>query len=146
MRAYAAVLSMAIASGCVATANDSFIGPSGGQAHTAKCSQSPQACLKTAGDTCRGSYAVLDSHSNAGGLLADVLPGPVTWYSMTYQCGRGDWKGAQAETRKAVRRTGCTPPAAGGLTRVMAVPGQYRGEHERASWGFLGASAGFMPA
>ena len=90
MRAYAAVLSMAIASGCVATAKDSFIGPSGGQTHSAKCSQSPQACLKAAGDTCKGSYAVLDSHSNAGGILADVLPGPVTWYSMTYQCGRGD--------------------------------------------------------
>ena len=33
-------------------------------------------------------YAVVDSHSNAGGLLADILPGPVTWYTMVYQCGR----------------------------------------------------------
>ena len=89
MKIFAAMLSMVMVSGCVATAKgDSFIGPSGAQVHTAKCSQSPQTCFKTAGDICRGAYAVVDSHSNAGGLLADILPGPVTWYTMVYQCGR----------------------------------------------------------
>lgn len=74
-------------SGCQ-TSQESFIGPSGAQVHSAKCSQSPQACFRTATTTCRGAYAVLDSYSNAGGILADVIPGPVTWYNMTYQCGQ----------------------------------------------------------
>ena len=89
MKIFVGMLSMVMVSGCVATAKgDSFIGPSGTQVHTAKCSQSPQTCFKTAGDICRGAYAVVDSHSNAGGLLADILPGPVTWYTMVYHCGR----------------------------------------------------------
>jgi hypothetical protein len=76
--------------GCTASTNSSFVAPSGAIAHTAKCSQSAQACFQKATETCKGPYAVLDSHSNAGGLLADVLPGPVTWYNMTYSCGRSD--------------------------------------------------------
>ena len=46
--------------------------------------------MKTANQTCKGSYQVLDSSSNAGGIVADILPGPVTWYRMSYQCGRSD--------------------------------------------------------
>jgi hypothetical protein len=34
----------------------------------------------------------LDSHSKAGGLIADLLPGPITWYYMSYQCGKSDGK------------------------------------------------------
>jgi hypothetical protein len=37
-----------------------------------------------------GSYQVLDSESHAGGLVADALAGPVTWYGMTYVCGKSD--------------------------------------------------------
>lgn len=33
---------------------------------------------------------MLDSESHAGGLVADVLPGPVTWYGMTFACGPSD--------------------------------------------------------
>jgi hypothetical protein len=33
---------------------------------------------------------VVDSYSKAGGLVADILPGPVTWYYMSYQCGKSD--------------------------------------------------------
>lgn len=66
-------------------------GPSGATMSTAKCSQSPNACLAAASRTCGGgSYQVLDSESHAGGLIADILPGPVPWYSMTYQCGSSD--------------------------------------------------------
>jgi hypothetical protein len=35
---------------------------------------------------------ILNSESHAGGLLADILPGPVTWYTMTYVCGASDGK------------------------------------------------------
>jgi hypothetical protein len=69
-------------------------------ANTAKCNVSPNACFEKASSTCAGPYLVVDSESHPGGTLADVLPGPVTWYAMTYQCGPSDgrmpafpWKG-----------------------------------------------------
>jgi hypothetical protein len=46
--------------------------------------------VREASKTYQGSYQVLDSESHAGGLLADILPGPVTWYGMTYSCGPSD--------------------------------------------------------
>jgi hypothetical protein len=77
-------------SACVGDQQTSTIGPSGQTMLFAKCSQSPDACYQKASETCSGPYQVLDSYSKAGGLVADVLPGPVTWYYMTYQCGRTD--------------------------------------------------------
>jgi len=77
-------------SGCVQPTNNSFVGPTGVDTFNTKCSQSPQACFQSAAQQCSGSYAVVDSHSNAGGFLADVIPGPVTWYNMTYICGRSN--------------------------------------------------------
>jgi hypothetical protein len=78
--------------GCMETAGPAFNGPSGTPVNTAKCSYSSTGCLKQAADMCRGPYQVLDSDSHSGGLVADVLPGPVTWYSLTYQCGPSDGK------------------------------------------------------
>jgi hypothetical protein len=78
--------------GCMETAGPSFNGPSGTPVNTAKCSYSSAGCLKQASDTCRGPYQVLDSDSHSGGLVADVMAGPVTWYSLTYQCGASDGK------------------------------------------------------
>jgi hypothetical protein len=54
---------------------------------------SSNTCLQKASQTCGGGpYLVLDSDSHSGGLLADVMPGPVTWYAMTYRCGPSDGK------------------------------------------------------
>lgn len=75
--------------GCAAT-GEPIQGPSGATINEAKCSGSPNACLKKAAQDCKGPYQVLDSSSNAGGLLADIMPGPVTWYRMSYQCGKSD--------------------------------------------------------
>ena len=77
-------------SACVEPQQTSTIGPSGETMQVAKCSQSPNGCYQKASETCSGPYQVLDSYSKAGGLVADILPGPVTWYYMTYQCGRTD--------------------------------------------------------
>jgi hypothetical protein len=76
-------------SGCL-TSSDTFTAPSGATASTAKCSYSPNGCYQEATQTCHGPYQVLSSESHAGGVAADLLPGPVTWYVMTYQCGRSD--------------------------------------------------------
>ena len=79
-------------SGCMETAGPSFNGPTGAALNTAKCSQSSVGCLQKASQVCGGQYSVVDSESHSGGLVADLLPGPVTWYAMTYQCGPSDGK------------------------------------------------------
>jgi hypothetical protein len=91
-RYVAAFLAAVCLSGCMETAGPSFNGPTGAALNTAKCSQSSVGCLQKASQVCGGPYSVVDSDSHSGGLVADVLPGPVTWYSMTYQCGPSDGK------------------------------------------------------
>src|SRR5262249_21848938 len=59
-------------------------------------------CYEQATRDCRGgSYQILHSESHPGGLLADILPGPVTWYTMSYVCGSdgklGGWTVAYLE-------------------------------------------------
>jgi hypothetical protein len=77
---------------CNLTSRETFTAPSGATANSAKCSQSPNGCFKEASATCKGPYQVLDSESHAGGVLADAIAGPVTWYVITYQCGPSDGK------------------------------------------------------
>jgi len=75
--------------------NDSpevFVGPSGKEVETVKCKSSPKSCFSQAAKSCAGPYQVISSESHAGGILADILPGPVTWYGMTYECGKSDGK------------------------------------------------------
>lgn len=69
---------------------ETIYAPSGAVLNKATCKSSPGQCMADAGRKCGGSYQVIDSESHAGGLLADWLPGPVTWYSMLYQCGASD--------------------------------------------------------
>jgi hypothetical protein len=82
----------ALFSGCC-LAQQTIIGPSGKPlkpSYRAKC-KSTDDCYAQATRACGGrSYQILDSESHAGGLLADILPGPVTWYSMSYMCGPSD--------------------------------------------------------
>src|SRR6516165_1481859 len=79
-------------SGCGSTRT--IVGPSGKPlqpTNRAKCSQSSTGCYEQATRDCRGGpYQILDSESQAGGLLADILPGPVAWYTMSYACGPSD--------------------------------------------------------
>lgn len=67
-----------------------ILSPSGQPLNKATCKSDPGGCLNEAGRACGGPYQVIDSESHAGGMLADWLPGPVTWYSMLYQCGASD--------------------------------------------------------
>lgn len=75
--------------GCT-SADQSTLEPSGKIAHQAICSGSVDGCKRKAAQDCNGPYRVLDSSSNAGGLVADAPLGPVTWYRMSYQCGPSD--------------------------------------------------------
>jgi hypothetical protein len=90
-----AILAVAgLASGCASTGPTPFLAPDGSKALRVKCTVDPSKCLQQASQSCaaEGGYRVLDSQSNAGGLFADVIPGPVTWYSMAYTCGPSDGK------------------------------------------------------
>ena len=52
------------------------------------CKTNTDGCFEDASAFCDGSgYKVLNSWSNSGGLLADLLPGPYTWYHMEIICG-----------------------------------------------------------
>lgn len=67
--------------------------PSGSVMKNVKCPADEQKCFESARESCTSSggiYQVVQSHSNAGGTLADLIPGPVTWYNMTYVCGPSD--------------------------------------------------------
>jgi hypothetical protein len=79
-------------SACDLTSGNSFASPSGAVVNRAKCSQSSDFCFKAAAATCGGPYQVIESESHPGGVLADQIPGPVTWFTMTYQCGPSDGK------------------------------------------------------
>ncbi|WP_290577350.1 4-fold beta flower protein [Ketobacter sp.] len=58
---------------------------------TVKCRTDSSKCLTAASVSCGdGGYQVYSSESHAGGMLADIIPGPVTWYSMSYVCGPTD--------------------------------------------------------
>ena len=107
MRVVTVIVLSAVLSGCMETTNQSLPGPSGAAVEIAKCNASSTACLHKAAQTCGGPYLVLDSESHAGGMLGDTTPGPFTWYSMTYQCGRSDGKMPTFAFRgPPVRRTG----------------------------------------
>jgi hypothetical protein len=67
----------------------------------AECSQSPTGCYEQATKDCRGSsYQILNSESHAGGLFADIIPGPITWHTMSYACGPSDGRLAASRSEE----------------------------------------------
>ena len=97
MRRYLTVfslVSLAALAGCSTPAVTEFASPDGSKIKTVKCVSDAQKCFASAAQSCpgEGTYRVVSSESHAGGIFADVLPGPVTWYGMTYACGPSDGK------------------------------------------------------
>jgi hypothetical protein len=86
--------SVAFLSGCTAgPLATSYMGPTGESASTIRCTKDTAPCFEKASEVCNGgSYRVTNSYRNAGGLFADALPGPVTWYTMHIVCGPSDGK------------------------------------------------------
>ena len=80
-------------SGCLAkTSTTSFSGPSGKSLFKTKCNVDTSKCFAEASSKCGGSYNVIDRESHAVGSLTDILPDPMTWYGMTYECGSSNGK------------------------------------------------------
>lgn len=90
MRWTFALAGLAALAACVEPQATSTVGPTGASFHTAKCVSSPEGCFAKANEICKGPYMVVDSYSKAGGTLADVIPGPIPWYYMSFQCGKSD--------------------------------------------------------
>lgn len=84
--------SIILLTGCAAGPQvKSYVGPTGETIRTVRCTKETSSCFEKASEFCNsGSYRVVDSYRNAGGLVADVLPGPVTWYTMSIVCGPSD--------------------------------------------------------
>ncbi len=64
--------------------------PSGIPVNYVKCARKPARCMNEAADYCEGSYQVIDSESHTGTMVTDAMSGSVTWYSMTFLCGRSN--------------------------------------------------------
>lgn len=93
LRTITLVFALLIA-GCAAspTAQD-IKAPDGSLLKAIVCNIDSTKCLEMASQACidsGGSYKVISSRSNSGGIGADVIPGPVTWYRMTVACGPSD--------------------------------------------------------
>ena len=90
---FALVATFLFSSGSVIAGKiEKIASPSGVIINYTKCNRKSGKCMNTAAKHCKGSYQVIDSESHAGGLIADLLPGPVRWYSMTFICGPTDGK------------------------------------------------------
>lgn len=91
MKFIAAFLVLAVTLvGCAEPSTKTSTGPDGRQFHTSNCTKDPSGCYQEAAQICKGPYQVVDSYSKAGGTMADIMPGPVTWYYMSFQCGPSD--------------------------------------------------------
>lgn len=79
---------------CAAPSVKEFKAPDGTSVKTVKCTSESSKCFVAASQSCGGdgTYRVISSESHAGGIAADFIPGPVTWYAMTYVCGPSDGK------------------------------------------------------
>jgi len=86
------LLQVAMLTACATGGVSEYRAPDGTAIKTVKCSSDPGKCFALASQSCpaQGTYRVVSSESHAGGLLADIMPGPVTWYSMTFACGPSD--------------------------------------------------------
>ena len=81
----------AVLSGCAEPEVTTVRGPSGTEISTARCTRTSDQCMAKAAEVCAGGpYQVVESYRNSGGVAADILPGPVTWYTLRFQCGPSD--------------------------------------------------------
>lgn len=63
--------------------------PDGKPALKVKCKGDRADCLEMAGVSCGTSgYHILSEDAHSGGLAADLLPGPVPWWTMVVKCGK----------------------------------------------------------
>jgi len=72
------------------------------QYYQARCKSDVSNCFADAQSQCGSRFTVVHQESHAGGLLADVLPGPVSWYTVTFRCGVQVTRAAADAQQKAL--------------------------------------------
>ena len=72
--------------GCASTGDSAFVGPEGESIYFTKCNVSQEGCLKEIAEHCPSGYNTINTETHMGGILADLIPGPVRWWSITYSC------------------------------------------------------------
>ena len=79
---------MVIANGCSGkVAATKISGPTGGVAYIVKCKKSVAYCMQKLGTLCKGSaYDIISDDTHAGGVFADILPGPTVWHTVVATC------------------------------------------------------------
>jgi len=125
------VLAMLVSiSGCGGGKVTKISAPSGASMYKVKCKDTPAECLEQAYIACDGGpYTTIYSDAHAGGLLADLIPGPITWYNLTFQCGGSGrskpsfrWTGAKGDELikmgQEIYKNSTPPPK----TRTSCVP------------------------
>ena len=90
---------------CGMSKNKATVSSSGVTTHEVKCTGSNNDCMNTANANCPSGFNAVYSDSHAGGILADILPGPITWYELHYICSSSPgtppafaWQGPQDMT------------------------------------------------
>lgn len=56
--------------------------------NTVKCNIDFKNCLETIRSVCGGKYDIHSRGAHMGGLLADIIPGPIVWYTAVYSCSK----------------------------------------------------------
>jgi hypothetical protein len=90
---------------CGMSRNKATVSSSGVTTHEVKCTDSANDCMNTANAKCPNGFNTVYSDSHAGGVLADILPGPITWYELHFICSNSPgtppvfaWQGPQDMT------------------------------------------------
>ena len=90
MRRLIIALALLLPTSALADKIDQLQTPSGITVDYVKCSRNANRCMNAVAEYCEGSYQVIDSESHMGTIVTDVVAGQVTWYSMTFLCGKSD--------------------------------------------------------
>ena len=86
------LLSLLLVVGCVSSSGSAFVSPEGESIYYTKCNVSEEGCLKDIAENCPSGYNTINTETHMGGILADLIPGPVRWWSITYSCKEEETK------------------------------------------------------
>ena len=89
VKTYAIIVALAVSQPAIADVT-SFQGPAGQTVYKTTCKMDESECYQDAAAVCGKSYQILGSESHSGGILADIFPGPIKYYSMSFSCGSSD--------------------------------------------------------
>jgi S1-C subfamily serine protease len=73
--------------------------------NSVKCNIDFKNCLETIRSVCGSKYHIHSRGHHMGGLLADIIPGPIVWYTAVYSCGEIS-QSSPAPPKKAIPGNG----------------------------------------